>query len=309
MLPVHHANKGATVQQATAKIIDDMPIEAYHADHAVSKSGIKLLLEKTPAHYFYEYRRPRLEIAPEPKGEKLFGQAFHDYVLSPTVFAGRYVEWTGGDRRGKKWTSFKEAAAKAKQLVLDTEDLERLVAMRDALYMNDDALRYLGEDMEIEKSFFWTDPATGVRCKCRPDMLRRTTMLAGDLKTCRSANDNDLMWDILNYGYHIQDASYTAGVSTFIEDGSIQDFGFVFIESSPPHCINVKRLSAAYKQLGYIHWRRGLEQVAACERTGHWPGYPPGIGEIDPPQRHLNELRNSQPQDDHDETEEYIIVN
>lgn len=292
--------------QASARIVDDMPIELYHADHAVSKSGLKLLLDKTPSHYFHEYRTPGVK-RPAPGKEKVFGAALHDYMLSPLVFAARYVEAIPGNKNRSAYRQFKADAEKASKLILDAEDMERLEEMKDALYANDDAMQYFGNDIDVERSFFWTDEETGVRCKCRPDILVRDTLVAADLKTCRSAKEETLRKDIYNYGYHIQDASYTAGVNVFSE-ALLADFAFIFIENTAPYGIAVYRLSPAFRRRGYADWRRGLEKVAACEKAGIWPSYAKGIREIDPPTWVMREDNDNMQEGEHEREEDFIIA-
>ena len=43
-----------TAVVADNRVVHDMDIDAYHAHHAVSRSGL-LLMQKSPQHYWYEY--------------------------------------------------------------------------------------------------------------------------------------------------------------------------------------------------------------------------------------------------------------
>lgn len=305
-----------------ARIVEDMSITDYHADHAVSKSGLKLLLEKTPAHYFHEYRTPGVK-KPQPSPQKIFGQALHTIVLEEDKFKASYIEAPAVNKNTIRYKSFKIEAAAAGKIVLDAGDMARLVEMRHALYAHSDAIEFLpGPHQEgalvVEASFFWQeevviDPLTGksvpVMCKCRPDMLLRgRTLRAADLKSTRSAKAEDFKWDVFKYGYHIQDASYTAGVNK-LEADLVKDFTFVAIESEPPHCIALYELSDLYKEVGFIQFQRGLQIVAECEKSRNWPGYPSYLQTLDPPQKLLRDYSLNLPtQDSTDATEDDFII-
>ncbi|WP_282916571.1 PD-(D/E)XK nuclease-like domain-containing protein, partial [Streptomyces exfoliatus] len=61
-----------------------------------------------------------------------------------------------------------------------------------------------------ERSLYWTDPATGVRCRVRPDWLKELPglTLAVDLKTTKDASPQAVQKAIRDYSYHQQDALY-----------------------------------------------------------------------------------------------------
>ncbi|URN11311.1 PD-(D/E)XK nuclease-like domain-containing protein [Streptomyces radiopugnans] len=65
-----------------------------------------------------------------------------------------------------------------------------------------------------ERSIYWTDPATGVRCRCRPDWLRTLPglTLCVDYKTCRDASPEAIAKAIRDHAYHQQDPWYIDGI-------------------------------------------------------------------------------------------------
>lgn len=289
-------------------IIKDLPIADYHADFAVSKSGLKLLLDKTPAHYFYEYRSGKKK-AKAPSPDKIFGQAFHDALLEPAIFKSAYIQAPAISKATTEFKAFKKEAAAAGKTILDEEDYEAIGHMSEAVLSHPTASQYMpANDVSIqtEVSFFWDDPATGVRCKARPDLLRTASpILIPDLKTCRSAGYEGFRRDIYEYGYDIQYASYSSGVDMLLPEES-EDFLYICAEKEPPYLVAVYRLTPEFKAIGYARYRKGLSIVAECERTGIWPGYKNSVQEIHPPYKATREYDVSNIEDtDHAEPEGY----
>lgn len=305
---------------ATSRLVKDMSITDYHADHAVSKSGLKLLLDKTPAHYFYEYRTAGVKKA-VPSPQKIFGQALHTMVLEQDKFSTQYIQAPAINKNTVRYKAFKIEAAAAGKIILDAVDMDRLADMRAKLYAHPEAIQFLpgshqGDNLLIEASFFWdeevVDAVTGetalVRCKCRPDIvLKPSGLRPADLKSTRSAKYEDFMKDAFNYGYHIQEASYTSGLNK-LEEGTVEDFTFIAQESSAPYPIALYTLSEAYKQLGYIHFRQGLSIVAECEKTNTWPSYPLGAQTLELSQRLMDKYTLNPLQEEYDGPQEDFII-
>lgn len=295
-------------------IIDNLPIADYHADHALSKSGIKFLLDegKTPQHFYHHFRKEK-QPKREPTADQLIGLALHDFELSPEIFDNQYVEWKQ-PKRGNDWTAFKAFSEKADQYVLTTKEMECVHEMSNALRSHPEAkylLPSVNKAARAETSFFWTDPQTGLRCKCRTDILiPDMAVMVPDLKTCRSASKEAFQWDIYKFGYDIQDAAYTTGVNLLMPD-EVQDFIFICIEKEPPYCVALHRLTPEYKKIGYHRFRKGIGIMARCEASGVFPGYPIDVQNIDPPAKLRREYEQytleNEEEPDH-EPEEYRTV-
>ena len=98
----------------------------YHSDPALGSSSLKVLATKTPAHLKGMMRKESAAFD--------IGTAFHTLVLEPskenTIICGP------DDRRGKAWTSAKEAADFEGKLLLTSWDYAQVFRMRDALMTN-----------------------------------------------------------------------------------------------------------------------------------------------------------------------------
>ena len=202
-----------------------------------------------------------------------FGRAYHKFCLEPYDFDKEYVVSPKFDKRTKEG---KEAYAKfvedaGDREVIDEETYETLTAMREMLYRTPYVKKLING--EHEKSFFWTDKKTGIKCKCRPDSFG--TLGSGniivDLKTCKDAETNAFMRDALKYNYDVQAAHYTEGLETIYG----KEYAFVFIaqEVKPPYLVNVLQADEYFMQNGREVRDQLLETYKKCIELDEWPAY------------------------------------
>lgn len=206
----------------------------------------------------------------------IFGDLVHESILmgidTQAVEVPKSALDNGGKRNGQ---GFKEFAAEhpGKSLLL-SEDYTRLRNSVDAVWNNHRAAEILNlADAAVEQSIFWTDEATGLRLRCRPDCRRLSLPLCVDLKTTRDASREAVARSMHKFGYTRQRAFYGAGVKAYT--GIAHDFVFIFVESEEPHLVRCYELDprpdrAATK--GYEDFRAGLDRLAACYQTGNWNG-------------------------------------
>ncbi len=248
-----------------------MPAKQYHADQSIGHSGILRML-KSPAHL-----REALDHPPQPTPAMAFGSAVHAYVLEPDRFAEEFVVAEKFDRRTKEG---KEAAARFEEAnqgktVIASEDLATLSRMRAAVLAHQGAASLLGQG-EAELSAFWTDAATGIACRCRPDWLNETAIV--DLKSCLDASSRGFSRAIANLGYDVQAAFYVDGVKSVT--GSDLPFLFVAVEKEPPHAVAVYRADPELIEIGRRKYRAALQLLQWCQESGTWPAYQPA-GEVE----------------------------
>jgi hypothetical protein len=198
-------------------IYHDIPIEQYHADPStVSKSGLDLIA-RTPLHYWAAHLDPD---RPEREDTPAFveGRAVHALALEGReVFDRQFAVAPRVDRRTKAgkedWQAW--ADAHASHTILTAEQSERVEAMHAGLQRHEGARRYLGADGDAEVSIYWTDEATGVACRCRPDKIvpipGTDEVVLVDLKTTRDGLDDETISRTLaRYRYHALPGSRSA---------------------------------------------------------------------------------------------------
>lgn len=246
--------------------IPNMSPQTYRTDEAVSRSDL-MLLRRSPMHYKYAHDNPTEDTSPALE----FGTALHCYVLEPERFRQEYIVYGKIDRRTKEGkTQLAEIEASGKTPIYEG-DVETIINMAESIKSNHYAVRLLAGEKEV--SYFWEDPATGIKLKCRPDC--RTDLgelgVIVDLKTTRNAETESFMRSCIDYGYDLQAAMYKQGVERI--EGKPHRFVFIAVEKEPPYACNVLEADELMIRKGDDDLRKYLETLAECHRTDNWYGY------------------------------------
>ncbi|PZT94654.1 MAG: recE [Gordonia sp. (in: high G+C Gram-positive bacteria)] len=233
---------------------------AYHADrNSLSSSGARTLLEPGgPAKFRYG--------AVEVKKEWDFGHVAHALVLGE----GSHVAVIDAkDWRTKAAKEAAEDARAAGQVPILTAVYDRAKEIADAALSHP-----LGEILfsrgVAERSWYWDDPVTGVRLRCRPDW--DTSPFFVDYKTTKSADPAQFIKSAKDYGYHCQEPFYTDGAAAL---GVETEFLFFCQEKTAPYLCSVVRLPAEAVAEGRRLNRAAIDLYARCVETDTWPGYEP----------------------------------
>jgi exodeoxyribonuclease VIII len=239
----------------------------YHARPEVSKSGLDQL-RRSPLHYWNRYLNPDRLIEP-PTEAMVLGSALHARVLEPHLFDDEYIVAPQGiDRRTKegklRWADF-EAQAEGRT-VLKAEDAARIEAMAAAVHRHPAARTILRLPGKCEQSYFWTDEATGVDCKCRPDWHSDNRKLIADVKTTDDASPRGFIRSVMKYRYHVQAAFYSQGIGA-------EEFLFIAVEKKPPFAVAVYATPPNLIERGANEALQDLRLLATCRSENKWPGY------------------------------------
>lgn len=266
---------------------DRLPMDnaTYHGlTDVVSKSQLDLVA-RSPRHYWARYLDPN-RVEPEPTAAMLLGTALHTKVLEPDTVAERYVVAPDGiDRRTKAgkeaWAEFEATAAG--KTVLAKEDAEQILRMSEAVLTHPAAALLLGQlPGKAETTWMWTDEATELRCKCRPDWLTDDGSLIIDLKTTEDASPREFERSVAKWRYHVQAAWYLHGLEA--ANGKRPDqFIFVCVEKKPPYAVAVYAAAPEMIEAGWKQAQRDLETLAVCRSTDSWPSYSDQIETINLP--------------------------
>lgn len=174
-----------------------MPEAAYHADPALSHSGMVKLLLSELDYWVESPLNPDRETWREAKrGSAMwFGKMSHLLLLE----------------RERFWRDFRIIGQTPKDGVtwLTKDEYREIKAAVDEIKAVPEAAAHF-EKGYPEVSIFWRDPATGLMLRARCDYLR--TFGAIDYKRARSLQNNQLGWHIADFGYDIQHAHYVEGI-------------------------------------------------------------------------------------------------
>lgn len=241
--------------------------EAYHALEAVSPSRLKVLA-RSPLHFFDQFLSEDREKR-EPTPAMLLGTALHTAVLEPELWSKTVaVPPHAFDRRTKVG---KEAAAafeaeSAGKIVLTPDDADQVRRMADAVRKHPAAGFLLELPGRREASYTWTDPSTGLACKCRPDWHSEDRRIVVDVKTTRDASRLEFAKSIANLDYHVQAAWNQDALQA-------EQFITIAVENVRPFAVAVYPASGAMIAAGQRRIEAAMALLAECQATDVWPGY------------------------------------
>jgi hypothetical protein len=241
--------------------------EAYHALKAVSPSQIKVL-GRSPLHYFDQFLADDREKKP-PTAAMQLGTALHTAVLEPQLWDSTVaIPPHSFDRRTKVGRELAAAfeAESAGKLVLSPEDADQVRRMADAVRRHPAARFLLELPGKREASYTWTDSATGLQCKTRPDWHSENRRIVVDVKTTSDASRAEFSRSIVNFDYHVQAAwnQDALGAEQFIT---------IAVENVRPYAVAVYPASGAMVAAGRRRIEAAMTLLAECHTEGRWPGY------------------------------------
>lgn len=282
-------------------LIEDHPIETYHAGPGISKTGLDVI-DRSPAHYYAEY----LDQARPPKENeettaRLVGHLAHCAILEPAEFEKRYVtlppdaprkptsaQWNAKNPSSDSmmamawWRDW--MAANEGRTVITHEQRETALRQAESVRLLPD-IRDALDRGRPEVSAYWRDPVTGVLCRCRPDWVHDAgdkSVILVDVKTYSNAAPAEFARQIARMRYHVQDAYYSDGYA-LAADVDVLAFIFLAVETEYPYAASAVMLDEASREQGRAEYRRNVDAYAVCMETGEWPGYPAGIQRISIP--------------------------
>ncbi|WP_342627537.1 PD-(D/E)XK nuclease-like domain-containing protein [Nguyenibacter vanlangensis] len=242
----------------------------YHADSAVSKSQLDHIAE-SPAVLEWSKGAP---VDEDALATLEFGTALHALLLEPESFKATYVRAPKFDRRTKdgKLAAAEFEQAHAGKQVIDADDWKALMLCYDSVMAHPTARELLEAEGVSERSYFWTDTETGIRCRCRPDRLLTNMGWIADVKT---TDDIDGFFSSAHdYRYHVQDSYYTDGYAA-VHGEPPRAFLFIAVgkrRALGRYPVRVYSLPAAMKAHGRRLYRANLRDYADALESGNLRG-------------------------------------
>ena len=258
--------------------MDFLDADTYHATPALSSGGVRTLISKCPAAYWYE--SPFNPVAVTAADRTLFdiGTAAHLAILERDQIGAR-VQWLPyDDFRTKAAQQEREAARASGKLPLLEKHAEILWGVEAAIEANPTAAATF-EGGVAERSVFYA--VDGVPCKARLDYLSGTGTVLTDLKTTTSAHPEAFARKVAQMGYHQQAAWYLDAAAAV--GARPTTFRFVVVESAPPYLTAVYDLAPSAIEWGRMLNAKAVELFQQCRAAGVWPGYPTEPQVIDLP--------------------------
>lgn len=245
---------------------DQLSNKQYHLGPGISCSGLKLILDKTPYHYWAQYLSQQAQQS-VPSHPKMIGTALHAAALEPDRFEAEYVVAPFGARNAAGYKAWEK---EQDRLILLEKDMANVLGMRAALSTHPVARALLEDAFEFEYSAYAIDPETGMLCRARNDLLTHSGWIV-DLKKCQDASPAGAAKSIANYGYYIQHPFYTDVMAWAGAEPA--GFAFIFVEEQYPYAVGVYTVDPQDVMRGRLRYRTALRTYAQCHQSGDWPGY------------------------------------
>lgn len=249
--------------------------KGYNSAEGIRRSDL-WRMEDSPEKFKYFLEHP-VEQTPA----MAFGSACHKYVLEKDDFDSEYVTAPNINRRtnaGKEeWERFCEE--NAGKTIVNPDDMQVMMEMRDALMRCPLAKKLLFGKGEVEVPLFWTDKETGEKCKAKLDRLvkynRRPYIV--DYKTTMAADTFHFNSAIFKMGYHFQSGMYSEGLKAVRKMRKLPGFLFVVQEKKPPYSVNVIEVSEEVMNAGVAKFHELLGKYHDCKEADLWAGY---VGDV-----------------------------
>lgn len=246
----------------------------YHASPGLSKSSISDILV-SPAYYKWRVQNPV-----NTTGDMIQGSVYHCLALEDEPFEDLFYPTKTQPIDSKLDDLGREPISQA--------NLEKIKEALKVFKANPLASAMLSGHREI--AFYWTDPTTGILCKCKPDIFIPEKGVCVDLKFTRNANREGFARDCVERGYHIQAAFYLDGIRLAMEQSGrpleVNPDKFIFApqEKTPPYDFAFYSIGPASIQAGEQDYKKGLAIYADCVQSDQWPGISKGkIQELELP--------------------------
>lgn len=260
--------------------LEDFPDEKYHADKsAVGSSGTRQALDSQKAFYWGHFLGYQIEQTKELD----IGKIIHTAILEGSKFKDKYVvmpKFWGKTAKGEvtdslnsidvknqiaKWRS--EQAPDA--IVVTADERDMMIGIVDGI-MEHPQGPALFTDGKPELTGYYRDPVTGIKCKVRWDFLSNNRLTMVDLKSARTSKKEKFGGKAHELGYPIQMAQYREGIREIF--GVLPDtVALVAVEKKWPFETAIYYLDADDLGPAMVDYRRGLDRIAECIKSGKWP--------------------------------------
>ena len=240
----------------------DVRDEDYHGDPALSSSGARTIVLRSPADYMHEREHGR-----PPKRELDHGHAAHRLILGK----GAELEILPfADWRTDAAKDARDAARDAGKVPLLPKDYA-LTREMAAVALNHPLAGPLLAHGQAELSGWHADRETGAMLRIRMDWLTeiRGRLVIVDYKTAKAAGRQAFSKSAAEFGYYMQNPFYVDVARRLL--GETPDFVFITQCKTPPYRVTVVRLRRDDVALGRALNRRAITRYAECLESGQWP--------------------------------------
>lgn len=263
-----------------------MDFANYLAVEALSSTRLRLFGE-SPWHYRNSDQRIHTPAM-------LAGTLAHCNILEPDALSSRYI--VVPDDAPRRPTEVQRKAKKKSDSTINSiewwdwfqaQATDRIIIPRDQYDLCERQLAACVANLTVaellragvaERSIFWADGETGIKCKCRPDWLIATDdgSIVVDIKTCNNASPSAFGRSAARLRYDLQAAHYIAGIES--DTGKpVNQFIFVAVTNVDPVLAVPYMLPDCVMAAASDERLLMLDRLSSCMRDDRWPAYGDGL--------------------------------
>jgi len=266
-------------------IFSDISIEDYHADkNYLSASGLKKA--KKSLKLFYLYRNGYFEDEDKPMFD--FGNAFELALLDPTSFEEKvaiedeilnqiYIDKPDvkSPRATAMYEDWYDQQKELNKYVIAYDGKQSFRVIEEMLRSchADAVIKRLIENIEYNYSMFWTDEATNLKLKSRPDVCLSKKNVIVDVKTTLDGSPEAFSRTLANLDYPFQAVMQIEGAiqSGFME--KVDNYFWLVVEKEPPFSATLYEFMPDDIQYCRDEFHYVLKTVADAIKANHFPSY------------------------------------
>ena len=246
-------------------------MSSYRKHPALNQSLLKLLLDKTPAHFHHARNNPD-----ESETKCLIlGRAIHCLALEGLgEFQRRFAVMPDGiTRQSKEGKELYARLSENGRTVLNSSEMDLISNVDDSLHRSE-SVRMLLEKGEAEKAVF--GELEGLECKAQLDWWIPDSKIIVDLKTTEDASPEGFARSCAKYHYDLQAAIYLdiTGANYFL---------FVVVEKTAPYCTAIYEATPEVIENGRAKYRKCFDIYRKCLESNNWHGYTDEIQQLQLP--------------------------
>ena len=240
-----------------------MSNEDYHTRPEISKSQVDMVADDP-------HRLDWAKKCPQDQ-EKIktfdFGDAMHAICLEPDRLKSDFVVMPPFNLRTNAGKAERDQfhAEHGNKKILTDADHKKLNLMFESVMAHKEARELIEADGICEGSWFWTDPDTGVECRCRPD--KKIGHLLVDVKTTELLSK--FCYSVDDYRYFVQDPFYCDGL--IANDCDLAHMQFLVIQKHIEigrYPVMVVRLPEEAIEYGRMIYKRDLKALLSFREQG-----------------------------------------
>lgn len=270
-------------------IYTDISIDAYHANTShISATSIKEA--KSSLKQFDWFRRG---LMPESKGMHFgFGNAFELALLDGGNFEKQVAilqdsYWCSLALEEKPELKVPRSSAKykaeeskfmsanqGKYLINDKgkESFEAIEHMLESCY-KDETIKKLITGTEYQLSLFWSDKATGLNLKTRPDICQRKKNVIVNLKTILDGSPKSFSRELANYNYPLQACVEIRGCMGSGLMEKVDNYFWLVVEKLPPYNATLYEFDKADIESCMVEYDFLIHKISKAIKENDFPGY------------------------------------